>query len=106
MNEPPEDRLSTEFDTRMHGIYRRAKDEVSYDAPQLLQMLDAHGGLETAKVLLHRDELSDGYIALWERGRLDLTVEALVLEPRWESLFTEEELNTARRRLRQYGLLD
>jgi hypothetical protein len=37
--------------------------------------------------------VSEGYTALWERGRLDLTVEALIHDnPQWHPLFTPEEL--------------
>jgi hypothetical protein len=36
-------------------------------------------------------------------GRLDLTVEARVLEPRFEPLFTDAELTTARQRLKAHG---
>jgi hypothetical protein len=53
--------------------------------------------------LLHSITVSEGYTALWERGRLDLTVEALILEPQWHELFTEEEREIARKRLRDYG---
>lgn len=37
------------------------------------------------------------------RKRLDLTVEALVLQPKWATLFSEHELQTARKRLAEYG---
>jgi hypothetical protein len=46
---------------------------------------------------------SSGYTALWERNRLDLTVEALVTEnPEWWELFTPAELERARKRLGEY----
>lgn len=42
--------------------------------------------------------------ALYQRGRLDLTVEAVVTEsPRWRDLFTDEELSRAEKRLKAYG---
>ncbi|WP_432934699.1 hypothetical protein ACQPZZ_21440 [Microbispora sp. CA-135349] len=44
-----------------------------------------------------------GLDALWERGRLDLTVEALVVQPRFAELFTPEEVEVARHRLGQFG---
>ncbi|ORA12442.1 hypothetical protein BST12_25025, partial [Mycobacterium angelicum] len=47
--------------------------------------------------------ISDGFAALWERGRLDLTVEALVVEPAFSDLFTDTEIDIARRRLEQFG---
>jgi hypothetical protein len=40
---------------------------------------------------------------LWELRRLDLSVEALALEPEFHELFTRPELDTARRRLADYG---
>jgi hypothetical protein len=65
-------------------------------------MLHDHRGLGTAQILLHSQSVSDGYTALWERNRLDLTVEALVLQPEWHDLFTDEERATARKRLQDY----
>lgn len=92
------------FDQAMFNIYRRAKDEAGYSATLFLGMLSDRGGLATAKTLINSPKPSDGYTALYERGRLDLTVEAMVLEtPRWHELFTEEELKRARDRLCQYG---
>ena len=61
------------------------------------------GGLAAARRLLHTPTVSDGFTALWERGRLDLSVEALVLQERFRNLFTEQELERARERLAEYG---
>ena len=47
--------------------------------------------------------VSEGYTALWKRRRLDLTVEALILQPQWDKLFTDEERDIARKRLQGYG---
>jgi hypothetical protein len=47
--------------------------------------------------------VSDGFTALWRAKRLDLTVEAHVLKPEFESLFTSDELGIARSRLAEYG---
>lgn len=97
-------RESTPFDAAMFDIYRRAKDEAGYPANIFLKMLTDHGGLATAKTLINATKPSDGYTALYERRRLDLTVEAVVLgEPRWHPLFTPEEIEKARMRLKQYG---
>ena len=78
-------------------IYVQAK-QVGYTANRFHQMLTEHGGVETARRLL--PQMSDGFTELWRRKRLDLTVEALVLQPRWESLFSANELDVARSRLR------
>lgn len=66
-------------------------------------MLAEHGGLATARKLLRTPTVSDGFAALWERGRLDLTVEATVVQPEFAELFDDEEIEVARRRLEQFG---
>jgi hypothetical protein len=87
----------------MMNVYRHALSECHYNAARFLQMLYDHRGLETARILLHALHISEGYLALWERNRLDLTVEALILAPEWHSLFTEQERDIARGRLAEYG---
>jgi hypothetical protein len=84
--------------------YTRAKTECKYNATRFLQMLSEHGGLETARILLHAPGVSEGYSKLFEKGRLDLTLEYVVLQPEWQDLFTSDELAIARKRLKDYGL--
>ena len=91
-----------EFHAAMFDVYRRAKDEYGYNATRFLEMLGEHGGVGTAHILLQAPNVSDGYTALWERGGLQVTVEALVLNPKWRDLFSPQEWSTARRRLVQY----
>lgn len=95
--------LDQQFDQAMFQIYRRAKDEAGYPANIFLKMLSDKGGVATAKYLINAAQPSDGYTALFERGRLDLTVEAEVIEnPKWHELFTVDEIDRARHRLAQY----
>lgn len=96
--------LETQFDTAMMSIYQRAKTEARYNANVFLGMLNDRGGLATARYLINATSPSEGYTNLWERNRLDLTVEALVLDnSKWRSLFTENELAKARARLVAYN---
>lgn len=97
------DDLEHRFDLAMMSIYHRARNEARYTATRFLQMLHEHRGLETARILLHSSAVSEGYTALWERGRLDLTVESLILQPEWNILFTDEEREIAKQRLQDYG---
>ncbi|WP_319775171.1 hypothetical protein [Breoghania sp.] len=93
-------RLEEKFQGAMFDIYRRAKAEAGYNATVFLKMLNERGALSTAKYLLNADEQSDGYTALWLKGRLDLTVEALVAEnEKWHPLFDPKEIERARARL-------
>jgi hypothetical protein len=93
-----------DFEKAMHGIHMRAKLEAGYNASLYLQMLYRHGGLGTAKQLINSAHVSQGYTRLYELKRLDLTVEALVIDnSQWHNLFTDDELRRARKRLREYG---
>ena len=95
--------LERAFHQRMIDIYKAAKSEARYNASRFLSMVNEHGGLETAQILLRASAVSEGYTALWERQRLDLTVEAVILEEPWRALFNKSEQETAVRRLKQYG---
>ncbi len=87
----------------MFDVYRRAKHEAGYNATIFLQMLADNKGIRTAKTLINAAKPSDGYTALYMRGRLDLTVEALVIEDlRWHQFFTDEEMKRANKRLKDY----
>lgn len=92
-----------DFHKDMLEIYRRAKEECGYNATRFLQMVANDGGLKTAKKLISATSPSDGFTALWENGRLDLTVENLVLKPKYRSLFSDEEIKMAIDRLKSYG---
>jgi hypothetical protein len=101
--EPDLAMLEREFHAAMVDVYRRARQEAGYQAGYFLQMVSEHGGLETARRLLHAPTPSEGFTALWERRRLDLTVEAVVLKPEFAPLFTDEDRRIARTRLHEYG---
>ena len=74
-----------------------------YTPSRFIQMVNESRGLGAAKRLLNATDVSDGFRRLWEADRLDLTVEAVVLQDKWVSLFTPEELSTARQRLDDLG---
>lgn len=97
------DPLELQFHETMLDIYRKAKSEAKYNAIRFLQMVTDHGGLRTAHMLINSAAVSEGYTALWERGRLDLTVEAMILaNEKYHRLFSEDELAICRKRLKQY----
>lgn len=96
--------LEHEFGLLMKSIYDRAKAEAGYNATIFLRMLGEKGPLDTARFLLREPQVSSGFVALWERKRLDLTVEAqLLANPKFWPLFDARDLDTARRWLKEYG---
>lgn len=100
---PDRGAVADRFAERMTEVYRRALAEVGYNATHYRAMLAQLGPHETARRLLAAPAVSDGFAVLWEHGRMDLTVEAVVVEPEFAELFSGEELAVARRRLDQFG---
>ncbi len=95
--------LKKSFRQAMCNVYSVAKKECGYNAARFLQMLNTMDSVEVAKQLIHKDGISEGMIALWEKHRLDLSVEAHVIKPEFAPLFTEEEKNICLNRLNQLG---
>jgi len=95
--------LEQRFNIAMMSIYQRAWDEANYRATHFHQMLREHGGIDTVQILLLSKHVSEDYTALSEKKRLDLTVEALILDPQWHDLFTDADRDIARKRLQEYG---
>ena len=91
------------LDEALRDVYTRALREAGYNATVYLRMLTEHGPLGTAQRLLASPTVSAGFTALWEKKRLDLTVEAVVLRAEFQQFFTDEELETARERLERLG---
>ena len=91
-------KLKQEFHDAMRNIYRQAKSDAGYNATRFLQMLSERDGVDVAKQLI--PQMSEGFTALWEKGRLDLTVEAMILNTqKFHKLFSPEELEMCRKRL-------
>jgi hypothetical protein len=92
--------LKQNFHQAMIDIYKTAKRDLNYTASYFIQMISELGGLETARRLLAKDELSEGFTELYLRDRLDLTMEAHVIKPEFRPLFTPQEIAIAEQRLR------
>jgi hypothetical protein len=91
--------VETLFHEQMINIYRNALTQAHYKATKFLEMVTMQGGLAAAKALLHTAHLPDGFAELWQRGRLDLTMEYMLVQSPWNTLFTDEELRVAHERL-------
>ena len=63
-------------------------------------MIQTHGAVETARRLVMSGDFQDGFIRLNKLGRTDLTIESAILDSRWNDLFTTEEREVARWRLK------
>jgi len=87
----------------MRDVYTTAGKETGYWGNYFLREVRRKGGLATAKRMLgaklKNPSGQKGFRALVEAGRPDLSVESLVLQPRFCRLFTQHELSEAQRRL-------
>jgi hypothetical protein len=90
--------IENEFEAAMRNIYTRAASETPYRPTYLLRLISERGGVGAAHHLL-TGPISPGFASLAELGRLDLSVEQLVLDPRWNALFEDGERAIARKRL-------
>jgi hypothetical protein len=90
------------FDQRIWDAIREARDKHGYNPTGFISMIGDYGVQEAVKRLVNSSKPSEGYTRLWELERLDLSVEAIILEEPWKTLYTDKEREKAKKRLVQY----
>jgi hypothetical protein len=93
------------FDHAVLHLVHRCRTELRYNPRTFRVMISQHGTLGAVRRLINAPSISDGFVHLWEHQRLDLTAESLVVRDRYAHLFTEKELEIARKRLTEFGYL-
>lgn len=68
-----------------------------------MRPIDPENALKNAKRAMSGNRFSEGFDTLAAKGRLDLSLEALVIDKRFTALFTDEEANAALERLLSAG---
>ena len=106
--EPEEDEsdptaVAQEFDTAVLTSIDTCVRELRYNPRYFRVMVSQYGTVGATRRLLQSPAVGDGFVKLWELDRLDLTLEAIALDPRFADLFTADELDAARRRLTDFG---
>lgn len=97
------------FEAQLLELLRQYCDEsesIGYRPKMFRQMLAESGGAGACRRVIMSAKIPDGFLAMLEKQRLDLTAEAAVLAGPWRALFTSEELDRARKRLREYNRPD
>ena len=96
---PSEDTSFTNF------LMQKASEAeaIGYRPTQFKNMLGAQGGSATVRKLLVKGKPSQGFTRLWQLGRLDLTVEALIVETKWRLLINPILVQQAERMLAKSG---
>jgi hypothetical protein len=89
-----------EFEQRLRDSIRESIS-LGYNPTRFTEMLNTWGAVGTAKRLVASGEIQDGIRRIVEMGHPELSMESIMLEPQFVSLFTEGELPAARWRLDQ-----
>ena len=97
--------LELKFHEEMKNIYFSGKKELGYNATRFWQLVCDMGGVKAAKMLIAKEGGADGFVTLWQSGRLDLSVEAHVFHTVYRELFTDEERQLCKERLESYGYI-
>lgn len=95
--------LVKDFHQEMLLIYERGKEECDYRPTRFLEVVNEMGGLRAAKMFLSSDKPQEGLYRLWDLGRLDLSMEVLILKKKYINLFSDEEKKEAKKRLDDLG---
>lgn len=85
--------LEMQFNKELIARCQVAQNECQHDAVRFIQAIQRWGGVAAAKELIRKRKLSDGFLALEAKGRLDLTMEATVIDKKFTQLFTDDEVN-------------
>lgn len=92
--------LDEDFDRACWDAIAQCKD-FGYTPTAWMVMIREQGAVAAAKRLLGTGDIQPGFERLVREGRLDLTIEAAILNPRWASLFNERHREAAHWRLDQ-----
>jgi hypothetical protein len=92
--------LKDKFAARVRATVKECQS-LGYHPTRFEQMLDRSDAVTIAKQLIVSSELQDGLKKLKEMGRIDLSIESIVLESEFSALFAPSELQAADWRLKQ-----
>jgi hypothetical protein len=96
-------KIERKFDLRMNNLPDEIKKVLSYRPSILISKLNEYGPQEETKRIINQAAETETFKNLRECGRLDLSVEAIILDPKWESLFYPTLRKKAKARLERNG---
>lgn len=70
-----------------------AEKECGCRMVRLVQTIEKFGIVRTAQEIIRKRRTSDCFEKLLEAGRLDLTMEAVIVKEKYADLFTDDEMN-------------
>ena len=94
--------LKQELRDRYLLTYRESKKFKYYPTAFLNMVTSGEDIVEVTRRLIHQRGGTDGFTRLFLEKRMDLSVERIMLEPRYRPLFSREDLQAAYSRLKEY----
>lgn len=80
-----------------------AQKEYGYNPTRFLQTLEKFGAVRTIQEIIRKGRTSDSFEKLQQAGRIELTMEATVVNKKYGELFTDEEVNSCYELLCEHG---
>ena len=96
------EQLKRELRERYISTYNECKKFKYFPRAFLDMVVSNEDVVDITRKLIHKEGGTTGFTTLFENGRMDLSVERIILEPRYRELFTLDDLRAAFERLKQY----
>ena len=93
-------KLAQEFSARLHAAILECH-RLAYHPTRFEQMLQSTDAVSLAKKLVASGDLQDGLRSIKSLNRIDLSMEQIMLEPQFKTLFDDKERAAASWRLSQ-----
>lgn len=97
------EQLKRELRERYISTYNECKKFKYFPRVFLDMVVSNEDIVNVTKKLIHKEGGTSGFTMLFENNRMDLSVEKIILEPRYRELFTCEDLQAAYGRLKQFS---
>lgn len=94
--------LKRELRERYISTYNECKKFKYFPRAFLDMVVSNEDIVAVTRRLVHKEGGTSGFTTLFENNRMDLSVEKIILEPRYRELFTREDLLVSYERLQQY----
>lgn len=95
--------LEKKFDEELIRKCDIAEKEYGCKLTRFLQNVNKFGGVKTAKEIIRKGRVSDEFDKLQQAKRIDLTMEAIIIDKKYGELFTDDEVNSCYDLLCEYG---
>lgn len=103
MTETNTEQLKKLFHQEIIDLYKQIIKSVKYKPTRLMDFINRYGGYEAAVKYISTESNVQDFAVLWEKERLDLSVEALITKEQYRPLFSEEILSFCDRKLKEYS---